>query len=187
MLSLEFSFPNSWKEVIRTLRQEHLSILLIGRGNMLWISFENLEYWRVNYHPPKGRWLLGSHRLLFKKFGIWVSTWILRQPLFLQACPHRRYCIGYSYPQRYFFMYVLYHIFYWYTMFLVTYSDIEYQSFLLHWKMQISITRYQYSSYTFSKGLNSGKPCRTYFDMYIKMIMQAIQHLQDVILRLKYW
>ena len=78
----------------RTLRQEHLSILLIGRGNMLWISFENLEYWRVNYHPPKGRWLLGSHRLLFKKFGIWVSTWILRQPLFLQACPHRLYCIG---------------------------------------------------------------------------------------------
>ena len=77
-----------------TLRQEHLSILLIGRGNMLWISFENLEYWRVNYHPPKGRWLLGSHRLLFKKFGIWVSTWILRQPLFLQACPHRLYCIG---------------------------------------------------------------------------------------------
>ena len=77
-----------------TLRQEHLSILLIGRGNMLWISFENLEYWRVNYHPPTGRWLLGSHRLLFKKFGIWVSTWILRQLLFLQACPHRLYCIG---------------------------------------------------------------------------------------------
>ena len=97
MLSLEFSFLNSWKEFMINKNNIEARTFIHSTYwpreyivNIIW----KLEYWRVNYHPPKGRWLLGSHRLLFKKFGIWVSTWILRQPLFLQACPHRLYCIG---------------------------------------------------------------------------------------------
>ena len=40
---------------------------------------------------------------LFKKFDIWVSTWLLRQSLFLQACPLRLYCIECQWhSQRYF-------------------------------------------------------------------------------------
>ena len=66
-------FLNSWKEV--KIYKNNIEARTFIHStywpreyivNIIW----KLEYWRVNYHPPKGRWLLGSHRLPFKKFGI---------------------------------------------------------------------------------------------------------------------